>query len=69
MVFDATIAFVDRFAVVTLTNADGQWAGGGTVTVASGKRDDLYVEGWRLAAFTAQAKGGRLDRYRVAPSV
>lgn len=52
-------------AMISLTDSTGEWAGAGRVEVRSGRKADLYEEGYRHASQMAQSKGGTLDRYRV----
>jgi hypothetical protein len=65
--FNATIEFISgqRAAIVTLTDSRGEWSGAGRIEVRSGLKADLYEQGYRHASFSAAAKGGRLETYRV----
>lgn len=65
--FYATIEFLSgqRAAILALTNQAGEWAGSGRIEVRSGRRFDLYEEAYRQASFSAQSKGGRLERFSV----
>lgn len=66
--FWATIEFLNgqRAAIIELTDiSTGEWAGAGRIEVRSGRRDDLYEEGYRQAAVSAHSKGGRLERFSV----
>jgi hypothetical protein len=66
--FSATVEFLrgQPAAIVTLTDEAGAWAGAGRVEVRSGRRYDLYEEAYRQASQSAQAKGGRLERFTEA---
>lgn len=66
--FNATIEFItgQRAAIVTLTDSSGEWSGSGRIEVRSGRRSDLYEEGYRVASLSAAAKGGRLETFRRA---
>jgi hypothetical protein len=68
--FYATVEFLrdQPAAIVTLTDEAGDWAGAGRVEVRSGRRYDLYEEAYRQASQSAQAKGGRLERFAEAAS-
>jgi hypothetical protein len=67
--FNATIEFIggQRAAIVELTDGRGEWAGGSRIEVRSGRRAELYEQGYIHAARAAAAKGGSLETYRVAP--
>lgn len=74
--FNATIEFISgqRAAIVTLTDSSGEFAGGGRIETKCSPalcghpvRDSLYEEGYRLASFSATAKGGVLETYGVTP--
>jgi hypothetical protein len=51
-------------AIVTLRDERGRWAGAGRVQIRSGSRFDLYEQGYKVASLSAQAKGGKLTRYK-----
>lgn len=65
--FYGTVEFLSgqRAAILTLTDASGEWAGSGRIEVRSGLRSDLYEEAYRQASFNAISKGGRLERFSV----
>jgi hypothetical protein len=52
-------------AIVTLADETGAWAGSGRVEVASRDRRAVYEEAYRIAAQSAAARGGRLDRFAI----
>jgi len=66
--YSATIEFLagQSAAIVALTDPSGEWAGAGRIEVRSGRKVDLYEEGYRYASISAQSKGGRLGRYSRA---
>ena len=71
--FNATIEFLSgrKAAIVSLTDNNGEWAGGGLVETKCGShcghsvRDSLYEIGYNHASLSAEHKGGRLETYRV----
>ncbi len=67
MDYSATIEYLpgQGAAILAIFDSTGEWSGAGRVQVRSGRREDLYEEGYRIATFSAQAKGGRLGRFSV----
>lgn len=63
--FYATIEFLggQSAAILTLTDASGDWAGSGRVEGRT--RSDIYERAYTLASLNAQSKGGRLERFSV----
>lgn len=60
----ATIEFIRHGeAVIDVTATDGRWLGGGLIQVRSGRREDLYEEGYKHASVRASAHGLTLDRF------
>jgi len=68
--FYGTVEFLSgqKAAILTLTNAAGEWSGEGRIEVRSGLESDLYEEAYRQASLRAQSHGGRLERFSVVES-
>jgi hypothetical protein len=64
--FNATIEFLGKGrALVSLTDQNGEWAGGHRIDVRSGSRDALYEAGYISASASAASHGGRLETFRA----
>lgn len=54
-----------KAAIITLTDASGEWAGSGRIELPCGSRRDLYELGYSRLSQNAAVKGGTLETYRV----
>lgn len=63
MKFSAVVEFLadQKAAILTLTDWTGEWAGSSRVEGRT--RSEVYERAYSLAAFNAESKGGRLERF------